>query len=132
VRGSAVGKKVLVIDDSSTVRSYYRKILEANGFAVAEAINAYEGIEKALEEEFDLYLVDINMTKGTGIDFLREVRSNPELVAVPAAVISTESEEKDVELSLSAGANVHFIKPLKPETLLEICRILTGEVAADG
>jgi len=59
-------KRVLVIDDATTVRLYYRQILEARGFAVEEAGNGYEGLEKALAGQFDLYVVDVNMPKMDG------------------------------------------------------------------
>ncbi|MDH7577623.1 MAG: response regulator [Bacillota bacterium] len=123
-----MGRRVLIVDDSSTVRSYHRKVLESAGFTAAEAVNGYEALEKALQAEFDIYLVDINMTKGTGLDFLREVRANPELAAVPAVVISSERTDDDLKMSLCAGANVHFVKPVAPQALAEACLILTGEV----
>ncbi len=125
-----MGRRVLIVDDSSTVRSYHRKVLESVGFTAAEAVNGCEAIEKALQGEFDIYLVDINMTKGTGLDFLREVRANPELAAVPAVVISSERTYADLKMSLCAGANVHFVKPVAPQALAEVCLILTGEVVS--
>ncbi len=125
-------KRVLVVDDSRTVRSYYRKAHEAAGFELEEAESGYEALEKALVAGYDLFLVDINMTGGTGIDFLREARGRPELRAVPAVVISSESGEDDLRQSLAGGANLHLTKPVSPKLLRDVCRLLAGGVSGNG
>ena len=63
--------RVLVVDDGTLIRLYYRETLEAAGFEVAEAINGIEALEKVLSERFDLVIVDINMPKMDGVSFLR-------------------------------------------------------------
>ena len=67
-------KRILIIDDAATVRMYHRNILESAGYAVEEAMNGIEALEKALPEPFDLYIVDINMPKLDGYGFLRQLR----------------------------------------------------------
>lgn len=120
-------KRVLVIDDATTVRMYYRQILEARGFAVEEAVNGYEGLEKALASPFDLYVVDVNMPKMDGYTLLRTIRQEPALRATPAIMISTEGQDQDASAAYAAGANLYFQKPVKPETLILNVRLLTGE-----
>lgn len=127
-----MARKILVVDDSQTVRSYYRKILEAGGFEVEESINGCEALEKALSDKYALFIVDINMPRGTGLDFLRELRNQPDCLDVPAVVISSESSENDILLSLSAGANLHLIKPVSPKILLETCILLTEGDPSNG
>lgn len=127
-----MGKKILIIDDSRTVRAYYRKVLGTAGFELEEAENGYEAIEISLQHNFDLFLVDINMIGGTGIDFLKEIRERNELQAIPAVVISSESSANDIVQSLVTGANLHLVKPVSPKLLLDVCRILAGEVAGNG
>lgn len=127
-----MARKILLVDDSKTVRSYHRKILEESGFEVEEAVNGWDALEKAIDGEFSLFLVDINMPRGTGLDFIRELRSRPELAVVPAVVISTESAPDDIRLSLSAGANMHLIKPVSPKLLREVCIILSGGLSNNG
>ncbi len=127
-----MAKKILVVDDSQTVRAYYRKVLEAAGFELEEAENGCEAIEISLQHNIDLFLVDINMTGVTGIDFLKEIRERPELQAIPAIVVSSESSTDDIVQSLATGANLHLVKPVPPKLLLEVCRILTGEVGSNG
>lgn len=56
-------KKILVVDDAATVRMYHKKILKDAGFEVEEALNGLEAFEKALINDYDLYIVDINPSK---------------------------------------------------------------------
>ena len=120
-------KRILVIDDAATVRLYHREILEQAGFAVTEATNGLEALEK-LEADgpFDLYLVDINMPKLDGYGFLKALREK-DIPQAPAIMISTESSPRDREAALVAGANLYIIKPIRPEQLLPQVRGLLGE-----
>ncbi|WPL12392.1 response regulator [Thiorhodovibrio litoralis] len=121
-------KRILIIDDAATVRLYHRRILETANFAVEEAMNGIEALEKALQSSFDLYLVDINMPKLDGYGFLHELRSG-DLPQVPAIMISTEAQPADEQRAYAAGANLYVIKPVKPDQLLAQVRVLLGEVA---
>jgi len=120
--------RILVVDDATTVRMYYRDVLKEAGFAVEEAVNGFEGLEKAVAESFDLILVDVNMPKMDGYAFLRQGRTMPELQAVPAVMISTESAAQDRERAYAAGANLYLVKPARPEVLIEIATVLAGVV----
>jgi len=110
-------RRALIVDDAVTVRMYHRQILEAAGFEVDEAENGVEALEKALVTPYDLLLVDVNMPKMDGYTFLKEVRSTPELRAIPAIMISTEAERRDQEQAYRAGANLYLVKPVRPEAL---------------
>lgn len=127
---SQTPKRILVVDDAATVRMYHRTILEGAGFAVDEAINGIEALEKALLSPFDLYLVDVNMPKQDGYGFLRELRRQS-LPQAPAVMISTEAQAKDKFRAYEAGANFYLIKPIKPEDLLAMCRLLLGAVGGE-
>lgn len=120
-------KRILVVDDATTVRMYHRNILEGTGYEVAEALNGIEALEKALAAPvpFDLYLVDINMPKLDGYGFLRELRSQ-DLPQAPAVMISTEAQPEDKHRAWEAGANFYLIKPIKPDSLLAYVRLLLG------
>lgn len=122
---NAGNKRILVVDDAATVRMYHKQILQQAGFAVEEAINGLEGLEKALNRPFDLYLVDINMPKVDGYDFLRDLRSR-EIYQGPAIMISTEAELHDKQRAYAAGANFYMVKPIKPKDLLKYCHLLLG------
>lgn len=120
--------RILVVDDATTVRMYYRDVLEEAGFTVEEAVNGFEGLEKAVAESFDLILVDVNMPKMDGYTFLRQGRTMPELQAVPAVMISTESAAQDRERAYAAGANLYLVKPVRPEVLTEVATVMAGVV----
>jgi two-component system chemotaxis response regulator CheY len=128
---STVPKRILVIDDAATVRMYHRTILESAGFEVAEAINGIEALEKALQTPYDLYLVDINMPKLDGYGFLCQLRAQ-NIPQAPAIMISTESQAKDKNKAYAAGANYYLIKPIKPQDLLTMSRLLLGRAGVDA
>jgi len=119
-------KYILIVDDAATVRMYHRNILESTGYAVDEAVNGIEALEKALNRPYDLYLVDVNMPKLDGYAFVRELRSHP-IRQTPAIMISTEAKTSDHLKAYEAGANFYIIKPIRPEVLLNHVRFLLGE-----
>lgn len=122
-------KKILIVDDATTVRMYYRDILEQAGFTVEEAVNGLEALEKALAQAFDLVVVDINMPVMDGYAFMRALRKEPTLRALPAIMISTEAEEQDAARAYGVGANFYLVKPVQPATFILHVRLLTGELA---
>jgi len=122
-------KRILIVDDAATVRMYHRNILEDAGYAVEEAVNGVEALEKSLQAPFDLYVVDINMPKLDGYGFLSELRAL-DFFQAPAIMVSTEAEGNDHQRAYVAGANAYLVKPVKPEQLLIHVRLLIGEVRA--
>ncbi|HLN25631.1 MAG TPA: response regulator [Patescibacteria group bacterium] len=119
-------KRVLVVDDGITMRLYYRSVLEAAGFVVEEAANGVEGYEKVLAHPFDLMIVDINMPKMDGYSMLRLIRGDAAVQAIPAVTISTEAGDRDVAKAFEAGANFYLVKPVAPEELTEVARLIAG------
>ena len=119
-------KNILVVDDAATVRMYHRRILEGAGYAVEAAVNGVEALEKALQESFALYVVDVNMPKLDGYGFLRELRAQ-DVFQAPAIMVSTESEAHDQERAFVAGANAYLVKPVKPARLLLRTKLLIGD-----
>jgi two-component system chemotaxis response regulator CheY len=105
---------------------YHRGILESAGYAVEEAMNGIEALEKALEASFDLYIVDVNMPKMNGYGFLSELRQQ-EIPQMPAIMVSTEAAPGDEAAAYRAGANGYLIKPVQPMRLLTYTRLMLGE-----
>jgi two-component system chemotaxis response regulator CheY len=119
--------RILVVDDASLVRLYYRRILEAAGYEIDEAINGVEALEKLLETAPDLLIVDINMPQMDGITFVRTLRSKELPVSgVPVLVTSTEAGSQDMAAARGAGANFYLVKPIRQETLADYAAILCG------
>ncbi|HCE10222.1 MAG TPA: response regulator [Oxalobacteraceae bacterium] len=120
-------KRILIVDDAATVRMYHRNILESAGYVVEEAMNGIEALEKALQDPFDLYIVDINMPKLDGYGFLRQLRGE-DIPQAPAIMVSTEAAAHDQTVAYRAGANGYLVKPVKPVQLLTHVRLLLGEM----
>lgn len=120
-------KQILIVDDAATVRMYHRGILESGGYRVDEAINGYEALEKALLQDYDLYLVDVNMPKLDGYAFVRALRADPAIAQAPAVMVSTEAQASDRDKAYQAGANLYLIKPTRPDELLAHVRCLLGD-----
>ena len=119
--------RVMVVDDATLVRRYYRSILEQNGFEVEEALNGVEALEKLLVDPPDMLVVDINMPQMDGLTFLAELRRRPEpYCAIPALVTSTEAGTEDFEAARAAGANYYHVKPIGPEALARLAAMLCG------
>ena len=124
---TGVGRaRVLVVDDSLTVRSYHRMILAAAGFPVREANNGYEALELALAERFDLLLVDVNMPVMDGYSLVEAVRREALAPDVPIIMISTEAAAVDLAEAYRRGANLYLVKPADPEQLVRSALLLTG------
>ena len=124
------GKRILIIDDASLVRLYYRDALTRAGYAIDEAMNGLEALENLLIAPVDLLIVDINMPKMDGLTFLRSLRRQPlPLSATPAVVISTEAAPKDVEAARAAGANFYLVKPIARATLARYVNMFCGEAS---
>jgi two-component system chemotaxis response regulator CheY len=121
-------KHILIVDDAATVRLYHRTILEEAGYAVAEAANGVEALEKAAAAAFDLYVVDVNMPHMDGYGFLRALRDQDGAQA-PAIMVSTEAADSDCRRAFEAGANHYLVKPTRPQQLARIAGLLLGERA---
>jgi len=123
----AVRKRILVVDDASLVRLFYRKELERAGFHVDEALNGLEALEKLMTAPADLLIVDINMPQMDGLTFLDALRNQElPLASTPAVVISTESGSQDFAAARKAGANYYLVKPVSSDSLVEVARMLCG------
>ena len=120
-------RTVLVVDDASLARLYYRSILEEAGFRVEEALNGLEAMEKLLTITADLLIVDVNMPQMDGFTFLSRLREKElPLSATPALITSTEAQEHDFEAARIAGANFYLVKPIEGTTLVEFANMLCG------
>jgi len=121
------GKRILVIDDASLVRRFYREALERAGFEVDEALNGVEALERVLGGPYDLIVVDVNMPQMDGFTFLKALRRQASAVSsLPALVISTEAAAQDATAARAAGANFYLVKPVSQERLVEHVSIMCG------
>jgi two-component system chemotaxis response regulator CheY len=112
-------KKVLVVDDSETIRLEVNRTLSAAGFAVLEAGDGSAGLDTARQHlDLSLIILDVNMPVMGGLDMLDRLKEQAATAAVPVLLLTTEAEESLIERAKKAGAKGWLIKPVKPEMLL--------------
>ncbi len=116
--------KIMVVDDSKTVRSYHGSILKSFGLEVIEAENGMEALEKSLDNIVDLYLVDVNMPVMDGYSFIGELRKQKNHERVPVIMITTQAKDEDKASAYQVGANLFETKPIRPEQLKAYIDIL--------
>lgn len=122
-----MAKHILIVDDSKTVRNLVAFIMRKEGFKVTAAEDGLDGLEKLYSEpKIDLIVSDINMPRMDGITFIRTVREQEAYRDIPIVVLSTEGEEKDIQIGLSIGANLYMVKPAQPETMVKNIKMLLG------
>lgn len=115
----SAAKRILVVDDASLVRMYYREALTRAGYAVDEALNGLEALETLTASPADLLIVDINMPQMDGLTFLAKLRRQAGPVSgIPALVVSTEAGAQDFAAARAAGANFYLVKPISQEALV--------------
>jgi two-component system, chemotaxis family, sensor kinase CheA len=107
---SSHSRPILVIDDSLTTRMLEQSILESAGYEVALANSAEEGLEKARQNPYALFLVDVEMPGIDGFTFVDRVRHDPALANVPAVLVSSRSAPEDFERGRQVGAHGYIVK----------------------
>ena len=109
-------KNVLVVEDSSTMRSLIVSTVEIiEDVDVTETASGFEALKILPHKNFDLIMTDINMPDINGLELVKFVKSNADYKDIPLIIISTEGSEKDRERGMNLGADE--IKPFKPEQL---------------
>ncbi len=104
-------KSCLVVDDSKVIRMVARRILEEMGFAVIEAVDGQEAIDRCLEAMPDAVLLDWNMPVMDGFEFLKELRQMDGGGAPKVVFCTTENDISQIARALKAGANEYIMKP---------------------
>lgn len=111
-------RKILVVDDSSTIRSVVKKALENAGFQVISAENGYQALEIMKDQRPDLILSDIEMPVMSGIDLCRTVHKSEDLATIPYVVMSTKNDRAIMRRMLQWGAIAYLTKPFNVEQLV--------------
>jgi two-component system CheB/CheR fusion protein len=114
---SMAGLRILVVDDMQDMLQVFTSLLEVSGATVFAAASAREGLDILANEEVDLLISDISMPEVDGYEFLRRVRTNPKLAALPAIAISGMQRDDDIADARAAGFSAHLGKPLSVERL---------------
>ena len=116
---SALGRTIMVVDDSLTVRRVTQRLLEREGYRVLLAKDGVDALEQLQETPPDLMLVDIEMPRMDGFDLTRNVRSGERTRDIPIIMITSRSADKHRNVALELGVNAYFGKPYQEVVLLE-------------
>lgn len=103
-------KRVLIVDDSITVREVEKQILQNAGYAVQTAVDGVDGWNAAREGDFDLVITDLDMPRMTGLELIEALKGHPQLAGLPIVVVSYKEGEKDRRDAAFAGAAAYLTK----------------------
>ncbi len=121
-------KKILVVDDSLTVRDVERDLLEANGYQVTIAVDGVDGWNTVRSQTFDLVITDVDMPRMDGIELVQMIKNDTSLNRLPVMIVSYKDLKEDREKGLQAGADYYLTKgSFHDETMLEAVIDLIGE-----
>ena len=114
-----MGKVILTVDDSASVRGLVSFTLRAAGNEVVEAIDGFDALSK-LSRDIQLIITDLNMPRMDGIELIKQVRKGSTHKYVPILVLTTESQPAKKQEAKAAGATGWIVKPFRPEQLLSV------------
>ncbi len=109
-----MNKKVLIIEDDDSILQLEKDYLEANGFSVTATQSGSEGLSLALDEEFNLILLDIMLPQVSGLEICKKVR---EVSNIPIIFVSAKRDDIDKIKGLGLGADDYIVKPFSPSEL---------------
>lgn len=114
-----MAKKILLVDDSASVRTVAGIALRGAGYEVLEAANGQEGLGKLTGDKIHLIISDVNMPVMDGITFLKEVKNHPSYKFTPVIMLTTEAGEDKKQQGRAAGAKAWIVKPFQPQIMLD-------------
>jgi two-component system chemotaxis response regulator CheY len=118
--------KILVVEDSSSMRAYLTTIIEGGTesyeLEIVEASSGFEALKSLPHHKFDAILTDINMPDINGLELVSFLKNHPVYRTIPIMVISTESAEEDRKRACSLGAEEYLVKPFQSGELVDKLR----------
>ena len=121
-------KRILVVDDSITVREVERQLLENRGYEVEVAVDGVDGLNAIRSDTFDLLISDVNMPRMTGFELVERVKQDPQLRSTPIMIVSYKDREEDRMRGLEVGADYYLTKSgFRDDALVEAVVDLIGE-----
>jgi two-component system chemotaxis response regulator CheY len=119
-------KKILTVDDSSSVRQMVNFTLTKAGYEVVEAVDGKDGLDKAGRDKFDLIITDLNMPNMDGIEMMTGIRKLSGYGFTPILMLTTESQTEKKDAGRKAGATGWIVKPFNSDQLVSVLRKLVG------
>lgn len=125
--GTAAGR-VLIVDDDAHIRELCRLYLSHAGFAVEEAVDGQQAVDRIDREAFDLVILDLMLPEVDGFDVLSHIRERD--VWLPVIMLTAMGDEEDRILGLDMGADDYMIKPFSPKELVSRARAVLRRATA--
>jgi two-component system, chemotaxis family, chemotaxis protein CheY len=120
-------RKILIVDDSESIREVVAQGLSEAGFTVIKGMNGSDGLQLLLENlDVQLIITDLNMPIMNGIELLKEVRKINSCKYLPVIILTTESQDAKKQEAKSAGATGWIIKPFVNEKLIAVVKKVLG------
>jgi two-component system, chemotaxis family, sensor histidine kinase and response regulator WspE len=121
-------KRILVVEDSITVREVQRQILANRGYEVEVAVDGMDGWNSVRQSDFDLVISDVDMPRMNGIELVRQIKDHPRLKHIPVMIVSYKDREEDRLRGMDAGANHYLTKSsFRDESFVEAVADLIGD-----
>jgi two-component system chemotaxis response regulator CheY len=120
-----MGKIILTVDDSASVRQMVTFTLSDAGYQVIEAIDGQDALQK-LTAAINMVITDLNMPNLDGIGLIRKVRANPACKGIPIVMLTTESQESRKLEGKAAGATGWIVKPFTKQQMLAVVKRMIG------
>ncbi len=114
-----MGKSILIVDDSMSLRQTLAIALRSGGYDVTEAVDGTDALAKLDGRKFNLIISDVNMPKLDGISFVRQAKVLPAYRFTPVLMLTTEGDEKKKQEGKAAGVKAWIVKPFQPPMLLD-------------
>ena len=116
---SEVEQKILLIDDSLSIRKFVGRMLETAGYEVDTAVDGEEGLRKASAKNYRLILTDLEMPKLNGYEVIQALRSRTQTQQTPIIVMTTRAGDKHRQMALNVGASSYIAKPVEERALIQ-------------
>lgn len=114
-----MSKTILIVDDSSSLRTVVNLALKRAGYEVVEAVDGEDGLTKLDGRKINLIVCDVNMPRLNGIEFVTRVKQHPRYKFTPVIMLTTEGQDAKKEQGRAAGAKAWIVKPFNPPVLLD-------------
>ncbi|BBQ52030.1 response regulator [Aeromonas jandaei] len=113
-----MGKTILIVDDSATIRQVVGMTLKGAGYEVMEACDGKDALKKLDGKKINLIISDVNMPNMDGITFVKEAKKLASYKFTPVIMLTTESQDSKKQEGQAAGAKAWVVKPFQPEQML--------------
>jgi len=111
-------KKVLIVDDSASIRKEVAEALTRVGYEVLEAVDGADGIDKIRKQLPAAVICDVNMPRMNGLEMLEKIRKEPQHANLPVVMLTSEGQPALVQRAKAAGARGWLVKPFKTDMLV--------------